>query len=386
LKALKFKILAAVALAAALLVPAASAKTKPKHKPVHVKLSLVALPVKQLGSPAASLAIGHESGVLSNLFESNHAFGSVSAKYFAKLGRVTGYGLDYGYSATGSTGVDEVWTSVDRYKTQAGAKKGLAFWKKDDSQVAEISSDTFTVTGAAVKPTHIGKARFGFLSTYSAANIAPLATVDEQFVVGSYVLDVTVSAGTAAQAEQLATKYAKKLNGRMQLALKGKLHAKPVELPGKQVAGPPADGPDLSQAVLAPTDFTGQATLADARYRVDPEAVSDYSAIFIPAGQFDLAEQEIEWFPTANAASFWADWDNAMLISGGGTAIDLSSVGDNAQGGIFHDPSFGDVADAVLTVGNVTDVVYLSQAAIRTNDLQAIAQAAANRLAPVVGS
>lgn len=65
---------------------------------------------------------------------------------------------------------------------------------------------------------------------------------------------------------------------------------------------------------------------------------SDYSLLMLPAGAFDLLGQEIEWFPTANGASFNADFLNAFSLSQPGTtALDLSSLGHGAQGSITED-------------------------------------------------
>jgi hypothetical protein len=153
--------------------------------------------------------------------------------------------------------------------------------------------------------------------------------IDEQVADGRYVLDVIVTAGTAAAAQELAPALAKPLDARLRLALRGRLHAAPVKVP-KLKAGPPADWPDLSVLALRKTDLGGKVSVSKS-YVVDPTAISDYSVLMFPAGPFDLLEQEIEWYPVANEASFFVDFENAVALSQHGTtALDLRTIGDGA--------------------------------------------------------
>src|SRR5207237_9632709 len=138
-----------------------------------------------------------------------------------------------------------------------------------------------------------------------------------QIADGRYILDVIVAAGTASLAETLAPKLAGKLDARFRLARKGRLHAKPVKLP-TQKAGRPPGGPDLSVLALRKSDLVGKATVSK-EYVVDPSAISDYSVFMLPAGPFDVLDQEIEWYPVANEASFFADFLNASALAVHGT-------------------------------------------------------------------
>ena len=175
----------------------------------------------------------------------------------------SGYALDYGHGASGAAGVTEVWTSVDSYKTSADAKKGLASWKRWETNLylpSSLHGDALSVTNKKQKAAAIGSARFAVLASYSGSNIAPLFGLDEQFTRGRYEADVTVWAGTAQAAKQLARKLANKLDARIKLALAGRLHAKPVKLPPWPKAGQPPGGPDLAPLALQTTDLNGQAT------------------------------------------------------------------------------------------------------------------------------
>lgn len=360
------------ALVAAVAVPTASGKASPA-----VKVAVLPLPKAALGSAASSLALAHDSGVVSNLDAALHSLGGATPLTFKKFGRITGYALDYGIASSGGTGVTEVWTSVDEYKTSAGAKKGLAFWKKDDPQIAQLNQGGFAVTTKPENVKAVGSARFAFLTSYSAANIVPLSSVDEQFTEGRYEADVTASAGTAATAKQLAQTLAKKLDARIKQALAGKLHAKPVTLPAKQQAGPPTGGPDLSVLALKTTDLTGTATVGGQGYSPDPAAVSDYSVFMYPAGQFALLDQESEWYATANQAAFVADFETAQGLAGGGTPLDLSALGDGAQGVIESDSS-GGFGQVVFSSGQFAElIVVLGQGSVQASDVQNVAQKAA---------
>jgi hypothetical protein len=382
------KVLLVAALAAAVaLVSAASASA------ARVKLSLIPLPKAALGSSAHGLALAHDSGVISNTAAANRT-ADASPGTFKKIGRVTGYALDYGSAYSGAAGITDVRTTIEQYKTSAGAKRGLAFWRKEDAQLSALDNPAFSIANVFVKVPAVGKKRVADLASFSASNIAPVSSLDERVADGRYVLEVTVSAGTASAAKALAPKLAKKLDVRLRLALKGRLHAKPVKLP-KQKAGPPTGGPDLSAMALRTSDLSGAATVVGEGYGVAPTvldfvdltASSDYSLLMLPAGPFDLLGQEIEWFPTANGASFNADFLNAFSLSQPGTtALDLSSLGDGAQGSITEDPQLSS-GSVVFSTGQLSEFLFVGTAegAIDGNDVKNVAQTAASKIDAVLG-
>jgi hypothetical protein len=383
------KVLVVAALAAAVvLVSAASASA------ARVKLSLIPLPHSALGSSAHGLALSHDSGVISNTAAAN-ATADASPGTFKKLGRMTGYALDYGSAYSGAAGITDVRTAIEQYKTSAGAKRGLAFWRKEDAQLGALDSPALSIANVFVKVPAVGKKRIADLASFSASNIAPVSSLDERFADGRYVLEVTVSAGTASAAKALAPKLAKKLDARLRLALKGRLHAKPVKLPSKLKAGPPTGGPDLSAMALRTSDLSGAATLIGEGYGVAPTvldfvdltASSDYSLLMLPAGPFEILGQEIEWFPTANGASFNADFLNAFSLSQpGSTALDLSSLGDGAQGSITEDSGLS-TGVVVFSTGQLSEYLFLGapQGAIDGNDVKNVAQTAAGKIDAVLG-
>src|SRR5256885_17165065 len=121
------KVLVVAALAAVALVSAASASA------ARVKLSLIPLPKAALGSSAHGLALAHGSGVISNTAAANRT-ADASPGTFKKLGRVTGYALDYGSAYSGAAGITDVRTTIEQNKTSAAANTGPPCWRKENAQ------------------------------------------------------------------------------------------------------------------------------------------------------------------------------------------------------------------------------------------------------------
>jgi hypothetical protein len=385
MRRLGWKALAAVSLAAAL-VPAASAGRTPR-----VKLSLVPLPKSALGAAGESLAVAQESGVVSNQLAAGNSV-SGTPKMFGRIGRVTGYDLTYGDPFTGGIGITEIGSGIDQYKTAAAAKKGLAFWRKDDTLITtRIDQYGVTLRFQTVKAPAIGTRRFGDVTTLTVANAVPVALVSEQAVEGKYVLQVGVAGGSANAASGLASKLLRALDHRFQLAEKGRLRARPVELPPRPKAGPPTGGPDLATLALAPTDLTGTATVVDHSYVVDPAALSAYVLDLNPAGQYQDVSQEIEWYGTANEATVLTTLGAATLADELGylfgevpivTPVDVSGVGDNAHGYLLQFGLEADIAEVGLSSGQASDfaVVSRSSTPLQASDVQSLAQAMATHL------
>lgn len=113
-------------------------------------------------------------------------------------------------------------TSVDQFRTNNGAKKGLVFRKLNDSLATRWAGGGLAVTDTAVTVPRGGSRRFAFLVGYSDSNITPLFGVDEEFTEGRYEADVTVWAGSAAAAKQLATANQASFEADFDAALFGK--------------------------------------------------------------------------------------------------------------------------------------------------------------------
>jgi hypothetical protein len=345
-----------------------------------VKLALVPLPKAAIGASAHSFPLARDSGPVSNARAAAHT-PDATAKTFRKMGRLAGYALEYGNAFTGAPGITDVRTAVDRYKTAADARRALAFWAKEDAALDKLDNPDFSVTSIPVNvPAPASRtSRFAYLTSYSAPNIASVSGIDEQVADGRYVLDVIVTAGTAAAAQELAPRVMEKLDARLRLARRGRLHARPVKLP-RLKAGPPRGGPDLSALALRKADLVGKASVSK-QYVADPAAISDFSVFMFPAGPFDALDQEIEWYPVANEATFFADFENAATLAQGGTAaLDLSGVGDGAQGSVTVGSSFSG-GQVFLASGRLAEfIVMVSSDPISGAAVTSVAQAAANRI------
>jgi hypothetical protein len=369
------KILLVAASAAAVLVPTAFA-----GRARHVQLAVVPLPRSAIGTAASSFSLAHDSGPVSNADAASHTADATTAT-MKKLGRVTGYVLEYGNAFSGAPGITDVHTGIEEYRTASDARKALAFWRKQDANLSALDSASFRVTSVPVKvpapAAHTSS--FAYLTSYSAANIVPVSGFDEQVADGRYVLDVVATAGTASAAQALAPTLAKKLDSRFRLARAGRLHGRRVKLP-KLRAGRPPGGPDLSLLGIRSSDLAGKVT-ASRGYVVDPAAVSDYSVFMLPAGPFDALDQEIEWYPVANEASFYADFENAAALSQpGATALDLGSVGDGALGSVTGGSSPG-TGQVFLSSGHLAEFIFVgNQGSLSADSVTSLAQTAAHKI------
>lgn len=363
--------------------------------PVQRTLERVPLQKAQLGSAGASLALAHDSGAVSNNVATS---GSVTGKTGAltDLNRINGFTLDYGDPFSSATGVREILTNLELYKTAADAKKGLAFWEHDDTVRSAYLAKSLTATGSVITVPAVGTQHQAWLETIGAhfGNTQQVSILDERVVDGRYVFDVRVAATTASAAKTLAPQLAKQLDARLRLARAGKLHSSAPSLPPKQNAGPPAGGPDLSTFALQTPDFGfgGVVHIQQNAYLIDPQASSDYQTIFKASGPTLIqTTQQTEWYASTSEATLAASYNAALAI--GRTAagitkgssqsrLDLADVGDNAWATIVSGspPSHYFVVIS-LSRGKATDIVTAESAIpLSSADVRQLAQAAANRL------
>jgi hypothetical protein len=352
---------------AAALAPAAAAGTHKKHHTLQI--ALVPLQTAQLGPTGASLPIEFDSGTVSNV----EAFPPLR-----KLGRVRGYQLDYGDPISGGTGVTSIETQIEQFRTPDGAKKALKFWKKNDEQTAaSYRRIGIAVEAHLVKVRSVGSGHFAYLTFLQVADADPLYLVDEVASSGRFLLHATIAAGTQSAADRLAPALTAKLEHRLRQLLGGHLHGKPAKLPPLAEPGPPTGGPDLSTLVVGPTDFTGQATVLNQGYSIDPTALSSYEIDLRPAGTYFEVLQSVSWYANDNEAT----WEGTLLgaaLAGSGGAVDLSAVGDNAHGEIITDTN---QALVVMWRGQALDFAEAqSSTTIQPSEVQSLAQAMAKHL------
>ena len=270
------KLLLGAVLVAATLVPAAASARSASQ----VELALVPLPKSALGAAGRALPLARDSGVTSNAKEASNASGNVTAKTLKRLGRVSGYMLDYGNTLGDSAGIRQIQTEIEQYRTAGDARNGLAFWRRQElgnTSLKKLGID-FVVTKLGLPG--IPGSHWVYGATVSIKGLEPIHGVDAEIQDGQYLLDVTVSAGSSAAAAQLVPKVARAFRGRLQLALAGHLHGKRVALPQPLKPGPPAHGPKPAALVLKKADL-GSATVVHKGYvsptnGFDPNALSVY--------------------------------------------------------------------------------------------------------------
>lgn len=220
------RLVAAVAGSIALLCPGASAA-------VRIRLDLMPLPRSALGPGAGALALSQHSGVLSNGDAADTAGHGFSASDLAKLGRITGYTLDYRLpNATVPQTRHEllgVQTIAELYTNRTTATRGLAFWR---GLTRERRAFPNGITVAA-SPFHarVGNGSFAFELTYRDGGPPLYYVGDVVFRSGSLLGAVFVSAtddrGLRTRTLHLADNLAK----RIKRVLAGQIHASPVKLP-----------------------------------------------------------------------------------------------------------------------------------------------------------
>ena len=281
----------------------------------------------------------------------------------------------------------EVSSSVEEYRTPANAELGLSFARFNDLDYSHYGSPVLPITVKKIKPEAVGGRRFAYLITLAASNLNPIVRLDEQITSGRYVLDLTVTAGSASAGEHAAPHLLRLLRNRLRRLIGGHtVAAEPVNLPPQPQPGQAPGGPDLSTLILEPSDV-GQSHAVNLiqAYVADSPALSAYVMELRPAGTYDVLLQQIGWWPSATEATYAEAYQGPLLLGGvlgSGTvsSVDLSAVTDPATGYIVK----GDGASAIeimLTNGQAGEfIVALTKTTPQASDVQSLAQVAANRL------
>ncbi len=378
------------ALGAAVLVPAASSARGASQ----VDLAVVPLPKSALGAAGRPLPLARDSGVVSNTEAASDASGNVTAKQLKRLGRSTGYLLDYGNPFGSASGVFEIQTAVDRYRSAAAAHKGLAFWRRDELNNSSLAKLGLDFSVHKLRLAGIPGPHWAYSATAEIKGLEPIHGVDAELQDGEYLLDISISAGTNSAAARLVPTVARKLHQRLQLALAGRLRAQPVKLPRPLKPGPPAHGPKPATLVLRKADLGSPATVAHKGYSkpkdaFDPNALSAYELTMAPAGQYSVLSQqivvganklEVQYFGAIALGGVAAGFGKAAKA----TPVDLGSVGDNARGEILQ-VAVGSrkayEAVVVLSHGAYLDfLAAVSPSAPTSASVQSLARLTAKRL------
>ena len=299
---------AAVALLAVIAGPSATAGGS-----LQSRLALMPLSKVDLGPTAALLPLDRDSGVETNAQAvDNTASSTMTAAGFAKLGRITGYSLDYD-DATGAAlsvghGLLEVQTTVELYRSAADAARGLAFWKKDELSATKLRISGVKISLAALKAPAVGTASFAYSGAERVAGKPPVYGVDVYFTTGQIVAEVSVSAADKATSPPLALALAPKLAARIAGVIAGTITGPPVPLPGKAKAGPPPGGPALAPVALTPADLGG-GKVSSQGYELDPDLnpISDYDRAIVGGSTYISFDEQVELFHSTTEASYGAN-------------------------------------------------------------------------------
>jgi hypothetical protein len=210
--------LAAVAVCAAVLCPAAAAIDPGR-------LALMPLPKQALGPDAVGLALASDSGVDSNAAAARHAGGGVTAADLARYGRITGYTLDYALPLTRSAAHSllGVQTIAELYRGEATATKGLAFWRGVTRALGakKVNGVTVTLSPFAAR---VGDGAFAFELTYRRGGKPVLHVGDVVFRTGDLLGAVFLTAGDRTGLRARTVTLADRLAVRIQQVVAGKIH------------------------------------------------------------------------------------------------------------------------------------------------------------------
>jgi hypothetical protein len=291
------------------------------------QLALMPLPKTVFPAAAGFLPLDPDSGVVSNKDAADEATGDVTAAALTRLGRVTGYELDYTDSALTAIakghGLLGIETSVELFSSAARAHKGMAFWRKDETNFGALQAQGLKVSFKPVAAPRVGDERWSFAGHLALAGKPPMYGIDIVFRVGPLIADVTVTAADPASVRPLAISLARKLERRIRQVLAGKVKGPPTPLPAKAKAGPPGNGMDLSAMAIRPSDLGGGKVTRQG-YQLDPDLmpVSEYVRE-ISGSPFTTFEEEIQLFHSATEAGF-----NVSLLA---TALTVSQAPKNGK-------------------------------------------------------
>jgi hypothetical protein len=225
------------------------------------QLALMPLPKSALPPAAASLPLDRQSGVVSNAAAAADAAGDVSAKRLARLGRVTGYSLDYadaGLAAlVAGKGLLGIETSVDLYRDARAARAGLAFWRADEARFASLERSGVAIAFRPVAAPTVGDERWSYGGTVTVRGKPPIHGVVVAFRVGTLTADVTVTAADERTARAFVATLARRLEARIRGVLRGDVDGPATPLPARPKAGPPPNGMDLAAMAVRPADLGG---------------------------------------------------------------------------------------------------------------------------------
>jgi hypothetical protein len=394
-------VLAAVAAALVLLPAPAGASA-----PTSTQLALMPLPRAALGGAALKLPLDQDSGIVANADAAQNANGHVTSAQLVRLGRITGYQLDYDDHAGGALlrghGLLQVTTGVDVYGSADAAHKALAFWKKDELLPTTLGATGLSLALTKVTVSGLGPDGFAYAGVARVKGKPTVYGVDVAFRSGQLLGRISVSAADRDSTVPLASRLTAALLSRIGGVLAGKVKGPPVQLPAKAKAGPPPQGPPLDRLTLRPRDVGG-GTVKTQGYRLDKNLspISEYERDMSPGGGFPFLEEQVALFhspleagyavssigkvlSSPNAGKLLAGLSGVAFSSFHATKVSLG-VGDESYGtiarvGLQSGQTIGE-AFAEIRIGSTTEALIVGAVvgAITPRALVRLAQAAVKR-------
>lgn len=279
------------------------------------RLALMPLPLGSLDPAARALPLSPDSGVQSNSDAASNTNARTTAQTFVRLGRLSGYSLDYSDPGAGAIskghGLIEVNSEVDLYRDAKSVAGGLEFMQKDDLNVAGLRSPLLSLRASTFAPAGMHGPAFGLNGVSLPTGVGSLYSSQIMFEAGSLLAEVSVTGADAEGLQAMAQTLAAKLRGRIAAVLTGKITGPAIALPPVSKAGPPSHGPDLAKLAIEPGDL-GSGTVTHQAYQLDNDLhpVSEYLRRMEPAGAFGFIESEVTLFLTAAQAKV----TSALLI------------------------------------------------------------------------
>lgn len=346
--------------------PAGSAAWAGSAAPSASVLALMPLPLSSFGSSLPALRLARDSGVISNGEAASQATESVTAATFARLGRVSGYTLDYGSALSGRQGILQAQTTVELYRSAAAARSGLAFWRKDDTDLAALKAIGVSVSLVLTRPAGVGADSFGDVGELRLKGRPAIYGADVEFQDGVFVGQVTVSASRAGLAQPVSLAAARRLRARIAGVLDGAITGAPVSLPALDPQGG-SGGLDLATLALRPADVDN-ASVKQQGYATGGalDAESGYDRELVLPGI--VVDEEVDLFPDATSAGSAFSILSGMSSSGRYWQQEGKRYGVSAYAPHAVTVHAGDQSVAVLGVARIADgrQGYLGFISIRT--------------------
>jgi hypothetical protein len=295
--------LAGLAVLVAVLLPAATAAPATVSQ---AQLALMPLPLAAYGTLAGRLPLGSDSGIDTNAVAASNANQTVTGVGLTKLGRVSGYDLDYGGLPSGAR-VFDVESHVDLYKTPPQAVAGLAFWRKDETAQPPPAASGISIAAKFYPVPGFGRHSFAYGGKGTVTGVAPFYEYDVYFVEGDIVAETSAAATEPNLPRPLALAAARKLRVRIAAVLAGRVQGRPVRLPVTSLttAGPPPGGPNLASLALT-TGNLGSGKIESQGYQPNPTfgPISSYRRTLTPGGPFAYLAETVSSYSAAEQATW----------------------------------------------------------------------------------